>query len=54
MSKVRNKRKGIPSQAVALGGNKRGPQSVVPPESVCRDRTDHWPLHASEKGRCKM
>ncbi|XP_051285283.1 piggyBac transposable element-derived protein 2-like [Dicentrarchus labrax] len=53
-NKVSNKRKGRPSQAVVVGKNKRGPQSFVPPDPVRRDRTDHWPLHASEKGRCKM
>ncbi|KAG1924641.1 piggyBac transposable element-derived protein 3-like [Pimephales promelas] len=53
-SKARRKRKGRPSQAVEVGKNKRGPQSFVPPDPVRRDRTDHWPLHASEEGRCKM
>lgn len=53
-SKVSNKRKGRPSQAVVVGKNKRGPQSFVPPDPVRRDCTDHWSLHASEKGRCKM
>ncbi|KAJ8369987.1 hypothetical protein SKAU_G00100150 [Synaphobranchus kaupii] len=53
-NKVSNKRKGRPSQVVVMGKKKRGHHSFVPPDPVRRDNTDHWPLQASDKGRCKM
>uniref|UniRef100_A0A671TTC3 PiggyBac transposable element-derived protein domain-containing protein n=1 Tax=Sparus aurata TaxID=8175 RepID=A0A671TTC3_SPAAU len=53
-NKVSNKRKGRPSHAVVVEKNKRGPQSFVPQDPVHRDRTDHWPVHSPEKGRCKV
>ncbi|KAJ8353397.1 hypothetical protein SKAU_G00209640 [Synaphobranchus kaupii] len=42
-----------PSQVV-MGKKKRGRHSFVPPDPVRRDNTDHWPLQANDKGRCKM
>lgn len=53
-NRVSKKRKGRPLHAVVVRKNKRGPQSFVPPDPVHRDRTNHWPVHAPKKSRCKM